>query len=76
MDLKTKEETRVTPKEINAQDPTWSPDGSIIAFSGKKRGSSNWKIYYILSSGGDYHRLTNSKSGIEESSPSWGPKSL
>ena len=71
IDPKTKEENRVTPKNMNAESPTWSPDGSMIAFSGKKGG--DWKIYYSLSSGGQAVRLTNSKAGIQETMPSWGP---
>ena len=73
IDTKTMEENRVTPKSINAEGPTWSPDGSLIAFSGKKKGSGDWKIYYSLSSGGEYNRLTKTKSGIQETSPSWKP---
>ena len=73
VEIKTMEENRVTPKSINAEGPTWSPDGSLIAFSGKKKGSGDWKIYYSLSSGGEYKRLTRSKSGIQETSPSWKP---
>jgi len=71
IDPKSKEENRVTPKGMNAESPTWSPDGSMIAFSGKKGG--DWKIYYSLSSGGEAVRLTNSKSGLQETMPSWGP---
>ncbi len=71
IDPKSKEENRVTPKNMNAESPTWSPDGSMIAFSGKKGG--DWKIYYSLSSGGQAVRLTNSKAGLQETMPSWGP---
>ena len=71
IDPKSKEENRVTPKGMNAESPAWSPDGSMIAFSGKKGG--DWKIYYSLSSGGEAVRLTNSKSGLQETMPSWGP---
>ena len=71
IDPKSKEENRVTPKNMNAESPTWSPDGSMIAFSGKKGG--DWKIYYSLSSGGQAIRLTNSKAGLQETMPSWGP---
>ena len=71
IDPKSKEENLVTPKSMNAESPTWSPDGSMIAFSGKKGG--DWKIYYSLSSGGEAVRLTNSKSGLQETMPSWGP---
>ncbi len=73
IETKSMEENRVTPKSINAEGPTWSPDGSLIAFSGKKKGSGDWKIYYSLSSGGEYKRLTKSKSGFQETSPSWKP---
>ena len=72
-DTKSKEENRVTPKSITAEGPTWAPDGSLIAFSGKKKGSGDWKIYYSLSAGGEYKRLTKSKSGFQETAPSWKP---
>ena len=64
---------RVTVSDVDERSPTWSPDGSLIAFSGKKKGSGDWKIYYSLSSGGEYKRLTKSKSGFQETSPSWKP---
>ena len=39
------QENRVTPKNMNAESPTWSPDGSMIAFSGKKEEIGKSIIY-------------------------------
>lgn len=72
INVETKEERRLTSGGIRAEDPTWSPDGSLIAFAGVE-GNKTKKIYYMLSSGGDYQRLTTTEDVVEESNPSWGP---
>ena len=64
-------ETQVSPKGMQAESPAWSSDGSIVAYQGKKRGQQNWKIYYSLSSGSSAQRLTKTKHGVDETSPSW-----
>jgi len=64
------EENQVTPFSVAAEGPAWSPDGSMIAFTGLKGAAS--KIYYSLSSGGGYQRLTTSGAGVHESKPAWG----
>ena len=56
---------------MNAESPVWSPDGSMIAYSGNQGTSKNWKIYYSLSSGGSASRLTNSADAINETNPAW-----
>ena len=58
------------PGPDRAGSPSWSPDGSMIAFTGLKGATS--KIYYLLSSGGGYQRLTTSGAGVHESKPAWG----
>ena len=64
-------ETRVSPKGMQAESPVWSSDGSLVAYQAKKTGQQNWKIYYSLSSGSSAQRLTKSKRGVDETSPSW-----
>jgi TolB protein len=73
IDLSTNEETVLTGKEIETEDPTWSPDGSLIVFTGKTNNKATSKIYYMLSSGGEFRRLTDSGASVEETSPNWGP---
>ena len=70
INVATGAESQVTPFDIEAEDPTWSPDGSMIAFTGIE-GMAR-KIYYSLSSGGGYQRLTASGAGVYESKPAWG----
>jgi TolB protein len=70
INVATGAESQVTPFDIEAEDPTWSPDGSMIAFTGIEGMAS--KIYYSLSSGGGYQRLTTSGAGVYESKPAWG----
>lgn len=64
-------ETQVSPKGMRAESPVWSSDGSLVAYQAKKTGQQNWKIYYSLSSGSSAQRLTKSKRGVDETSPSW-----
>ena len=48
---------------------SWSPDGSMVAFQAWDRG--DWKIFYVLSTGGPAERLTNSSQWMIEPGPSW-----
>ena len=49
--------------------PTWSPDGSKIAFQSERDG--NWEIYVMNSDGSEQVRLTNDR-GVDQS-PTWSP---
>ena len=49
--------------------PSWSPDGSLIAFS--YSGSGNLDIYVMPASGGDHIRLTDTPA--DETFPRWSP---
>lgn len=73
IDLVTGEEKQVTPDSVDAEEPTWSPDASLIAFTGKTGKNQPSKIYYTLSSGGRFYRLTNSGPETVETAPHWGP---
>jgi Tol biopolymer transport system component len=62
--------TRLTDNTWNDGDPTWSPDGSRIAFTSNRPG--NYEIYTIRSSGtGGSHRFTNNPG--PDTSPDWSP---
>jgi dipeptidyl aminopeptidase/acylaminoacyl peptidase len=49
-------ERRLTFNDIFERAPTWSRDGSRVAFAGFRNG--NWDIYSVDSAGGDLQRLT------------------
>ncbi|MFC1492356.1 DUF5050 domain-containing protein [candidate division KSB1 bacterium] len=57
--------------DITSQEehPSWSPDGSRIAFS--LTANSQWEIFSMNSSGGDLINLTNNN--VRDHSPSWSP---
>ena len=50
--------------------PTWSPDGSHIAFTSNRDG--DFDIYVMKSDGSDQHRLTDMAG--RDSSPAWSPR--
>lgn len=57
-------------------DPTWSPDGSKIAFSTDREapGSLVYQIYIMnASDGSNQHRTEASNSGYNDLMPIWGP---
>jgi len=60
----------VTPRELVAAWPAWSPDGNKIAFAGGQQGPRN--IYVMNSDGSDAHplsrRTTGSAGGVD-----WSP---
>ncbi len=72
-ELATKKEIKLSPDSIIAEEPTWSPDGSLIVFAGRLNRRAPTKVYYMLASGGDFYRLTKTKSSVTESNPVWGP---
>ena len=54
-------------------DPSWSPDGSEIAFS-SERGEGHTEIYVMDADGSNQTRLTNYPGSEEgEGSPAWSP---
>jgi Tol biopolymer transport system component len=61
--------TRLTNNTWNDTDPTWSPDGSRIAFSSNRPG--NYEIYTMRSDGTGVTRLTNNPD--PDASPDWSP---
>src|SRR5688500_6394351 len=62
-------ETRLTTRDQSDVEPSWSPDGSKIAFRSERDG--NWEIYVMSASGADQVRLTNSEA--QDYGPRWSP---
>jgi Tol biopolymer transport system component len=60
---------RLSGKATNDLFPTWSPDGTRIAFASGRDG--NWEIYVMNAGGGGEQRLTNNPA--EDFSPAWSP---
>jgi TolB protein len=53
------------------EDPTWSPDGRMLAFSSTREGAS--AIWVMLANGEGARRLTRQGSG--QQLPDWSPRS-
>ena len=67
-DLKTGTGKRLTNTSTNEIQPSWSPDGTQIAFTSDRAGS--WQIFTMNSStGGNVQKLTNVAMGAAD--PSW-----
>ena len=55
--------------------PSWSPDGTKIAFASERERSGNWQIYTINLDGTELSRLTEFDSqGAEFTKPQWSPE--
>ncbi len=55
--------------------PSWSPDGSKIAFASERERGQNWQIYTIKLDGTELTRITEFDSqGAEFAKPQWSPK--
>jgi Tol biopolymer transport system component len=59
----------LTQSPADDQSPTWSPDGSQIAFSRFDQANPNWEIWTMDSDGTLLENLTNSESS--EFAPHW-----
>ena len=65
---------QVTPWELDANDPVWSPDGSLIAFNSPAEQSRDQNIYTIHPDGtGATQVTTHSEDGQATFHPSWSP---
>jgi Tol biopolymer transport system component len=60
----------VTPADLEAQYPAWSPSGDWIAFTGVKNGE--FRIYLTRPDGSGFHQLTD---GPRDNRPMWSPDS-
>lgn len=61
--------TQLTDNSSTDSDPSWSPDGSKIAFSSDRDG--DWDIYVMDADGSDIVQLTDNTG--TDSDPSWSP---
>src|SRR5919109_580130 len=64
------EQTRLTDNDADDFDPTWSPDGTKIAFS-SDRDDGIPEIYVMSADGSDVTRLTDNDA--DDFSPTWSP---
>jgi TolB protein len=66
----------LTPPTLYADFPAWSPDGTMIAFSGFAQTGDvfdpNFDIYVMPASDGDARALTQTPT-VDEEQPSWSP---
>jgi Tol biopolymer transport system component len=67
----------LTPAAISATRPTWSPDGSRMAFHTHCCNPQNQEIWLVKPDGSDLHALTHNghdyAAGFHDSNPSWSP---
>jgi Tol biopolymer transport system component len=62
---------RLTDDEYYEQDPSWSPDGSQIAFSASNQSDYAWEVFVVNADGTDLRRLTEYP-GVD-ADPTWSP---
>ena len=60
---------RLTDNDARDISPTWSPDGTRIAFASER--DDNWEIYLMDADGGNQTRLTNNDA--VDWMPAWSP---
>ncbi len=70
IDIATETETRLT-TELRARSPSYSPDGSMIAFVGESDGSAN--LYLLDAKSKDVTSVTQYQDGTQVSEPVWHP---
>jgi Tol biopolymer transport system component len=63
-------ETNITRSPSGNDSPSWSPDGTKIAFSSNRDG--NWELYVMNADGSGVTRLTVNRSA-DDASPVWSP---
>jgi Tol biopolymer transport system component len=63
-------ETNITQSASGNDSPSWSPDGTKIAFSSNRDG--NWEIYVMNADGSGVTRLTTNRSA-DDAAPVWSP---
>jgi Tol biopolymer transport system component len=63
-------ETNLTRSASGNDSPSWSPDGTRLAFSSNRDG--NWEIYTMNADGTGITRLTTNRSA-DDAAPAWSP---
>jgi Tol biopolymer transport system component len=63
---------QVTNNTVHDYDPSWSPDGSKVAFW-RPRGNGSSEIFVKNTTNGQLVQLTDSNDSMSDSSPSWSP---
>ena len=48
---------RLTPLDAWSQAPSWSPDGSLIAYITGEEGNGKWNMFLVDPSGSNRHKL-------------------
>ncbi|HNX36237.1 MAG TPA: hypothetical protein PKM57_16550 [Kiritimatiellia bacterium] len=61
----------LTPPEMGAYAPRWSPDGGRVAFTGFRRGDPGWGVYLLEPRSGALSRLETGAGNSR--SPAWSP---
>lgn len=61
--------THLTEHEANDFRPTWSPDGTQIAFTSKREGS--YDLFVMNADGSNKNQLTDTE--VHETNPAWSP---
>ena len=64
---------RLTSSKGNETEPTWSPDGRLIAFIAKRGDDKQSQVYVIAANGGEATRVSDVPTGV--ASPKWFPDS-
>lgn len=70
LNLKTNQVRQVTAGQRNNEDPSFSPDGRYLVFSSTRVG----KAALFLADVGGGHQVQLTKSGGDDTSPSWSPR--
>ncbi len=61
----------LTPEEMSAYAPRWSPDGQSIAFTGFREGDPGWSVYVLEPRSGALGRLDTGSGNSR--TPAWSP---
>ena len=72
IDLESRTPVRLTYDSGKNESPTWSPDGSLIAFSTTREGGGEYRLYVMTAYGTEQRRLLNLPG--EQTMPAWSPR--
>jgi len=66
VDTKSGAERQFTFPPDGAASPQWSPDGSQIAFVGRRDGDTSSQVFVVATAGGDARAVTSAKTSVRE----------